>query len=565
MVLFKLFASWLPHTLRQQFLLAISVLTLLILAGGGMAVYTLNTSATTIHLLAEHRLLQMQEAQDLVRLTFLIERKTYQLEQSESHTQLHASYGEILEQLSTFDKVVDRLAAESEGNALLELHRSSQLFRNTTNIAAQLREKELQADRQYQNTLKPEQHYLKELHKQAEELINATQAQSAQFTRYYRESVQQLNNMTQRNVRWVTFLLIGSLVIAGMVAQWFLGRHVLGRLQQVSHDLRLDSTGTSAEKVPHIHQGDTLRHDEIDEMAHAVELFWEDRRHLGQRTIDLIQARDAAETANKSKGLFLANMSHELRTPLNTILGFSDILRQDPLLNNTQRQNIDIINLSGEYLLTLINDILEIAKIESSKLQLKISPFDLDAMIRNILEMMRIHAEQKGLQLHFEQSSKFPRYIKGDEARIRQILVNLIRNAIKFTEKGSVSIRLRVKHNLRNHLIIEIQDTGPGITVEDQTHLFPPFVQFTQESSKMGSGLGLTISRQFAQLMGGNIILISEPLKGSLFQIELPLIVAEEDEVRHHSLTKIEERTQSLKESEAEFTSMLLESIHADI
>ncbi|MFA5215861.1 sensor histidine kinase [Sulfuricurvum sp.] len=553
MVLFKLFTSWLPHTLRQQFLLAISVLTLLILAGGGMAVYTLNTSATTIHLLAEHRLLQMQEAQDLVRLTFLIERKTYQLEQSESHTQLHTRYGEILEQLSTFDKVVDRLAAESEGNALLELHRASQLFRNTTNIAAQLREKELQADRKHPDMMKSEQHYLKELHKQAEELINATQVQSAQFTRYYRESVQQLNNMTQSNVRWVTFLLVGSLMIAGMVAQWFLGRHVLGRLQQVSHDLRIDANTTSTGKEEYAHRCNVPFHDEIDEMAHAVELFWEDRRHLGQRTIDLIQARDAAEMANKSKSLFLANMSHELRTPLNTILGFSDILRQDPLLNNNQRQNIDIITLSSEYLLTLINDILEIAKIESGKLHLQISPFDIDAMIRNILEMMRIHAEHKGLQLHFEQSSEFPHYIKGDEARIRQILINLISNAIKFTEKGSVNIRLSIKHNLRDHLIIEIQDTGPGITLEDQKHLFPPFVQFTKETPKRLRGWGLTIARQFAQLMGGNIVLISEPLKGSLFQIELPLIVADEDEVRHHLLKRVEERTQSLKESEEEY------------
>ncbi len=532
MPFFKFFFPLLPYTLRRQFMLAISALTLLILAGGAITLYTLHTSSTTIRTLVEQRLIQMQEAQELLQLTLKIERNTYQLAQSESQEQLHKHYGEILAQLTKFDDVVDSLAAESEGNALLELHHSSQMFRNTTNIAAQLREIELQSGKHpLPSTLTSEQHYLHELYKQAEELMNATQLQSERFTTYYKEAMQQLDQLTERNVRWVTLLLIGSLAIAGAVAYWFLGGHVLGRLQQVSRDLRLDTKT----KEQHIQTGDLTRHDEIDEMAHAVKLFWEDRRQLGQRTIDLIQARDTAETANKAKSLFLANMSHELRTPLNAILGFSGMLHQDSDLSDNQRRNIDIINFSGEYLLTLINDILEIAKIESGKLQLQIAPFDLGGMVRDIQEMMRIRAEQKGLQLQFDQTSEFPRYIKGDEARLRQILINLVGNAVKFTEKGIVTIRLGVRHNARNHLLIDVQDTGPGISLEDQKKLFRPFVQLSQSSTKGGTGLGLTIARQFAQLMGGNIILISEPLKGSLFQVDLPLALADETEVHRMS------------------------------
>ncbi len=246
-----------------------------------------------------------------------------------------------------------------------------------------------------------------------------------------------------------------------------------------------------------------------------------------RRTEELLLARDAAEAANKAKSVFLANMSHELRTPLNAILGFSAMLRRDRQATGEQREKLDIINRSGEHLLRLIDDVLEIAKIEAGRLQLEIAVFDLGAMVRDVTDLMRLRAEEKGLQLRVDQSSAFPRYIKGDEARLRQILVNLVGNAVKFTNAGGVTIRLGLKQNAQPHLVIEVEDTGPGISAEDQKRLFKAFVQLGETGAQKGTGLGLTISRQFAELMGGTIAVTSEVGKGALFRVEIPLELAD--------------------------------------
>ena len=252
---------------------------------------------------------------------------------------------------------------------------------------------------------------------------------------------------------------------------------------------------------------------------------------IAQRTTELLMARNAAEAANKAKSIFLANMSHELRTPMNAILGFSNVMRRDPQLTESQRENLDIINRSGEHLLNLINDVLEVAKIEAGRLQLEVAAFDLGAMVRDVTEMMQIRAQEKDLQLLLDQSSEFPRYIKGDEARIRQILINLINNAVKFTEQGSVTVCLGVKNNARQHLLIEVKDTGSGIAPEDQLRLFEPFVQLADGETQQGTGLGLTITRQFVQMMGGNIVIESTLGNGTLFRVDLPLELAIPDEI----------------------------------
>jgi PAS domain S-box-containing protein len=274
-----------------------------------------------------------------------------------------------------------------------------------------------------------------------------------------------------------------------------------------------------------------------DELRHYRDHLEDEVR---QRTEELRLARDAANAANTAKSAFLANMSHELRTPLNAILGFSHILQQDSSLNENQHETLHIINNSGEHLLKLINDVLEIAKIEAGKLQLEISSFDLHSLVREVTDMMRLRAQQKGLQLDLDQSSQFPRYIKGDEARLRQILVNLVSNAVKFTHEGGVVIRLRVKENTQLHLLLEVEDSGPGISEANQQRLFQPFVQLSDGDMQAGTGLGLSIVKQFVHLMGGTITIESTLGKGSLFHVELPLHAADEEALtllgdEHHS------------------------------
>jgi PAS domain S-box-containing protein len=268
-----------------------------------------------------------------------------------------------------------------------------------------------------------------------------------------------------------------------------------------------------------------LREDELERYRGHLE------EEVRQRTEALRLARDAADAANTAKSVFLANMSHELRTPLNAILGFSHMMQHDPSLNASQQETLNIINNSGEHLLRVINDVLEIAKIEAGKLQLEVTAFDLHAMVREVTDMMLLRAQQKGLQLSLDQSSAFPRYIKGDEARLRQILVNLVSNAVKFTEQGGVIIRLAVSDNTFHHLLLEVEDTGRGISKQDQQRLFQPFVQLSDAKMQVGTGLGLSIVQQFVKLMGGMITVESTMGKGSMFRVELPMETVEAADV----------------------------------
>ncbi len=289
--------------------------------------------------------------------------------------------------------------------------------------------------------------------------------------------------------------------------------------------------------------------EKVQERTQELQQQIRDRAHAEE---SLQQAKEAAEIANRAKSEFLSKMSHELRTPLNAILGFTQVLTRDPALTRHQRKFIEIISRSGEYLLSLINDVLEMSRIEAGQISLNPVSIDLYRLLDSLTEMLQLKAESNGLRLTCDRSSDLPRFVTADESKLRQVLINLLGNAIKFTQQGHVTLRVslvslegeglqvgsRVEsrevnppHSPRRPFLstlhFQVEDTGPGIAPEEMDLLFQAFSQTeTGRKSQQGSGLGLAISKQFVQLMGGQIGVQSIVGKGSTFWFTVPITLS---------------------------------------
>ena len=288
----------------------------------------------------------------------------------------------------------------------------------------------------------------------------------------------------------------------------------------------------------------------------------------------LQEAAERAQVANHAKSKFLAKMSHELRTPLNAILGFTQVMSRDNSLSAEQIENLGIINRSGAHLLSLINDVLEMSKIEAGRLTLTENSFDLYQVLDSIEEILQLKTRTKGIQLVFTGTSKVPQYVIADEGKLRQVLLNLLENAIKFTQTGSVNLQVKSKEEkLKSErgedasvlplefylLTFEVSDTGQGIAGEELDNIFEAFVQSeTGRQSMQGSGLGLSITRQFARLMGGDISVTSIVDQGSTFTFTIPVRLAKETDVQTTSTSK---RVIGLEANQPEYRILVVEDL----
>lgn len=245
---------------------------------------------------------------------------------------------------------------------------------------------------------------------------------------------------------------------------------------------------------------------------------------------ELQQAKEAAEAAARTKSAFIANMSHEFRTPLNAILGFSHLMNNSPNLSPEEKENLIIIRRNGEHLLALINQVLDLSKMEAGRMRLSEKVFDLYSLLDDLKDTFSLQMKQKKLLLKIECFPEVPQYVRTDEMKLRQVLMNLLSNALKFTFQGSVTLRMKLGmeappvENNKFLIIFEVEDTGIGISPNELEHIFQPFVQTSAgDKFQNGTGLGLTISRQFVELMGGIMSVYSQVDKGTTFQVTIPV------------------------------------------
>jgi signal transduction histidine kinase/DNA-binding NarL/FixJ family response regulator len=337
------------------------------------------------------------------------------------------------------------------------------------------------------------------------------------------------------NTRYQSMLLVVLLVIIGTILlSAALSRKMLSSLTQLT---------IVAENLP----DKVTRQEELDwpesrihEIDRLINCFRVTSAHLGESfariqeaNIQLVSAKQEAEAASRTKSEFLANISHDLRTPLNGILGYAQILTRDTSLDTRTREAVTIIEKSGNHLLNLINDILDVSRIEAHKLVLRPEPFRLVSFLDDIADIVSLQARRKGLRIHADFDTGLPAAVVGDEKRLRQILLNLLNNAVKFTDAGDVWFRARPAGD---RLVFEVEDTGPGIPEDQLQEIFSPFKQLSKHiQSEEGTGLGLAIVKRLVEMMGGEVSVRSRPGEGSCFSCTVRLPSADEPPPLIHS------------------------------
>jgi signal transduction histidine kinase/DNA-binding NarL/FixJ family response regulator len=337
----------------------------------------------------------------------------------------------------------------------------------------------------------------------------------------------------QTTLFWMMVIIVAVTGLSALISKAMLGS--LTRLTSVAERL---STKVTAQKEL---EWPTSSIGEIQKLISCFRLtsdhLGQSFQHIQETNAELMEAKQEAEAASRAKSQFLANVSHDLRTPLNGILGYAQILSHDSSLDSRTQEAIGIIEKSGNHLLNLINDILDISRIEAQKLELEESSFGLRHFLEDLADIVRVQIRKKGLDFHTDFASDLPDAVTGDEKRIRQILLNLLNNAVKFTQQGSVSFTVSWENG---ELHAVVSDTGPGIPAAQQEEVFSPFRQLSKHvQGEEGTGLGLAIVDRLVNAMDGRISLTSELGAGSSFTIMLPLEVSSKRPNRPGSLRQI--------------------------
>ncbi|SFM62958.1 ATP-binding protein [Rugamonas rubra] len=564
-------AAWrrlLPRSLRRQFSLVVAGLTLLILAGGVTAVYALRVGSDATDRLAEERMLRMQDAQDLVRRTLLIERESDLLAGAASAEAVRARYGGIAAHLESFDHLADRLAAAGDEGAILDLRQASQLFRNSANVVAQLREAELQAaaaptPAAAAAAAARARPFQDQLRHQAAAMAAAAQLQSERHSQDFRDAAQALRGDSLRHQRWVAALLAASLLLAWLASYHFLGRHVLSRLQLVSDGLRRrePAEAEAGESAPALAVA-VAGGDEIGEMARAVEQFQADRRQLSlahaalerergrqQQLIDqLAQVHGQLLQSEKlaSVGQLAAGMAHEINNPVgfvNANLGtlrayVADLLdvlaayeaveaelgadSRAALAELKRRIDLpylrgDIASLLGESLdglrrvKRIVQDLKDFALVDETELQWANLEDALDSAVNVVHGQLKFKGELR------REYAAIPA-VECRPLRLNQVFLNLLRNAADAAgEHGRITLRTGRDDA---QVWVEVEDNGDGIRQEHLDRLFDPF--FTTKPVGSGTGLGLSMAYGIVKTHGGRIEVRSEPGRGAAFRVVLP-------------------------------------------